>query len=783
MPHAQGGSLKGEDPLCGPTLPHQTFFLPKPMSEEINFVKDLATILISAGLFTVICKALKQPSILGYIIAGFLISPNLGIFGISSMETVEQWSEIGMIFLMFGLGLEFSLKKLLAVGGGAVTIAGSKFLGVFAVGFVVGQAMGWTVMESVFLAGLLSMSSTAVIIKSYDELGLKEKPFASMVFGSLVVEDIIAVLLMVLLSTLAVSNKFAGGEMLAALVKLSFFLILWFLVGIYVIPSVLRWARKYINDEILLIVSLGLCFGMVTLATAAGFSSALGAFVMGSILAETIEGEHIEKLTVPIKDLFGAVFFTSVGMMISPSVIVEHWGTILIITIVVLLFDSLFAGLGVIFSGGGLSNAVHAGFSLAQLGEFAFIIASVGVSLGVMREFIYPVIIAVSVITIFLSPYMIKASDKVYTVLKKVLPSSWVERIDAPKKSAPSTSAEKGEWKNFLKWYLIRFVLYGVLTFAVMILGDILLPALSDKLLPSSFGQGVKGLICVGVTLGVMLPFLWGMVVPGKSTLKSATKLIEEKPFNKWPVFSVLLAGVMVAILMVFAVISSHISLSWWSLLLLAIGAGAFALSAKRMKKDISGASLEEKFLRNFNAIEDMERAAKPVSTSVRDSLGNYDVHIESITVSPDSSYIGVKMKDIPIRQDSGANIIKIVRGSSSTTIPDGDFRIYPYDRMLAVGTPKQISLLKGMMEKSQKEASPDQKGENFKVESFTLDKDSYLVGKSLRSVRMRDYGCMLISILKGEEFITNPKSDLVFEEGDTVWIAGDSSGCDWFKK
>ncbi|MCQ2146661.1 MAG: cation:proton antiporter [Bacteroidales bacterium] len=289
------------------------------MSEELNLVRDLAVILIAAGVFTIISKALKQPSILGYILAGFLVGPHIDFFpGISSVEEVDQWSEIGIIFLMFALGLEFSFKKLLKVGGTALTIAGCKFIGVFFVGYIAGQAMNWTVMESVFLAGLLSMSSTTVVIKAYDEFNLKRKPQASLVFGTLVVEDLIAILLMVLLSTMAVSNQFAGSEMLFNLAKLAFFIILWFLVGIYLIPTILKKTRQWINDEILLVVSIGLCFGMVSLASAVGFSSALGAFVMGSILAETVESEHIMHLVGGIKDLFGVLaFIISVGVSVS----------------------------------------------------------------------------------------------------------------------------------------------------------------------------------------------------------------------------------------------------------------------------------------------------------------------------------------------------------------------------------------------------------------------------------------------------------------------------------
>ena len=381
------------------------------MSEELNLVRDLAVILVSAGVFTIISKALKQPPVLGYIIAGLLVGSHISFFpGITSQETVSQWSEIGMIFLMFGLGLEFSFKKLLKVGSSALVAAGTKFIGVFILGFVTAQAMSWSLMESVFLGGLLSMSSTMVVIKSYEDLGLKEKPYSGMVFGTLVVEDLIAILLMVLLSTMAVSQSFAGKELMLNILKLVFFLILWFLVGIFLIPTILRKVKDVLNDEILLLVSIGLCFGMVFLANAVGFSSALGAFVMGSILSETVEGEHIERIVEPLKNLFGAIFFVSVGMMIDPGVILEHWVMVLFLSLLVIVSHIVFAGAGIILTGKGLDNAVKVGFSLAQLGEFGFIIASVGCSLGVMRSFIYPVIISVSVITTFTTPYTIKAA-------------------------------------------------------------------------------------------------------------------------------------------------------------------------------------------------------------------------------------------------------------------------------------------------------------------------------------------------------------------------------------
>ena len=746
------------------------------MSEELNLVRDLAIILVSAGVFTIISKALKQPLILGYIIAGFLIGPHISWFpGIQSEETVHQWSEIGIIFLMFGLGLEFSFKKLLKVGSSALVTAGSKFLGVFVLGFVAGQAMDWTTMESIFLGGLLSMSSTMVVLKSYDDMRLKDKPWAGMVFGTLVVEDLIAILLMVLLSTMAVSNRFAGGEMLRGLAKLAFFLILWFLVGIYVIPTVLKRARKYLSDEILLIVSIGLCFGMVALAEAVGFSSALGAFVMGSILAETIESEHIEHLVSPIKDLFGAVFFISVGMMVAPAVIAEHWLTILIITLIVMLSHILFAGAGILMTGGGLQNAVNTGFSLAQLGEFGFIIAGVGVSLGVMRDFIYPVIIAVSVITTFTTPYMIKLAGPAYGGLLRVLPDKWIARLDAPEQNTRSSAAEHSEWKKLLQAYFLRVVLYSVILIAIMIGSKQFLEPAATRLFPA-WSPFLHNLVVVVVTLLVMSPFLYGLAISSGSINASAAKLLKEKNSNKWPIAGLVLARTFLAISMVLSVVASHFKLAGWAIILIILAGAAFIILARRTMHRYS--ALEQRFLSNLNEKEEAARRRRPVTTSVQNKMAGYDVHLELLDVSPDSVFAGKALKEIPFRAETGANIIKIERGSQSITIPSGDVPVFPHDRLLAVGTTVQIDRLRTMLsESSVHEKAPDAE---FEVVPITLDEDSYLTGKTLRSTNMRDYHCMVISVLHGSDFHTNPKPDYKFEAGDVVWIAGETSSCEW---
>ena len=666
-----------------------------------------------------------------------LIGPNVDFFfGISSNEAVHEWSEIGLIFMMFGLGLEFSFKKLLKVGSGALVTAGSKFVGVFILGYITGQALGWTSMESIFLGGLLSMSSTAVVLKSYDDMGLKDKPYAGMVFGTLVVEDLIAILLMVLLSTLAVSKEFEGKEMLFNLTKLGFFLILWFLVGIYVIPTLLKKTRKYLNDEILLIVSIGLCFGMVTLATAVGFSSALGAFVMGSILAETIESEHIGKLVSPIKDLFGAIFFISVGMMVSPSVIIGNWAIILVLTLFVMLTHIIFSAAGIILSGGGVKNAVHTGFSLAQLGEFGFIIAGVGVSLGVMRDFIYPVIIAVSVITTFTTPYMIKLAPGAYNLLEKKLPPAWLERINSMERKEKRTVAEQSEWKKYLKPYALRLVLYGVILMAIIIASKAFLEPLVAKVLPS----------------------------------------LREKESNIWPLIGLSLLRTFIAIGFIMSVISSHFNLAGWTIILILIAAVTFMLIAR--KSFMKNIAIEKQFITNLNEKEILERRKTPVATSIRTKMAGYDVHIEPVDISADSSFVGLKMKEIPFRSESGANIIKIQRGSKNIVIPGGDVVIYPNDRLLAVGSTEQLKNLRKMINSSlQTTPEPEQE---FNVVPIILEADSYLTGSTLRDVSLRDYGCMVVSVLRGDEIITNPRPDFHFAEGDTVWIAGDISSLDW---
>lgn len=748
------------------------------MSEGVNLVADLALILVAAGIFTIISKALKQPLILGYIIAGFIVGPHLGLFSqITDSEVVSEWSEIGIIFLLFALGLEFSFKKLIKVGSSALITAVTQCLGMFILGNLVGRLMGWSSMESVFLGGMLSMSSTTIIIKAYDDLGLKNEPYASLIFGSLVFEDLIAVLLMVLLSTMAVSNKFAGGEMLMGLCKLGFFIVLWFLVGIYLIPTVLKKAHRYINDEILLVVAIGLCFGMVSLASYVGFSSALGAFVMGSILAETLEGERINRLVSGIKDMFGAVFFVSVGMMVDPHVIAEHWGMILVLALVTVSGILLFSTSGAILAGQGLENSVHAGFSLAQLGEFAFIIAGLGCSLGVMREFIYPVVVTVSVLTTFTTPYMIKAAGPAYSWLSTHLPKRVIRIIDAATDRANSPASDN-EWRILLKNYITRVLLYGVVLIAILLGSQLFLDDLLLKIMPS-VSPLLRASVSVAVTLALMCPFLWGMAVSGSSIARSSDRLLKEKDSNAWRVIALAVLRMLLAMGFVIAVIVGHFDLSFTVVLLILLVGILFFFFARNLLRKLS--FFEDRFIENLNEKERMERMMTPVASSVSDKLAGYDVRTEVIEIPQESGFAGRKLRDLPFRDVSGANVVKIMRGRKTLMIPSGEETIYPLDSLLVVGTSEQLNCLRSMVEETAPTANmvPD---DEFELEPVILNEDSYLTGKTLREVNMRSYGCMVICLIHEGQLETNPKPDYRFRAGDTVWLAGEKSACAWWK-
>ena len=523
------------------------------MSHLPTLIADLALILISASIITLLFKWLKQPLVLGYIIAGLLAGPYINIFPtVGDIENINIWAEIGVIFLLFALGLEFSFKKLMNVGSTAFITAITEVISMLLIGYLVGQLLGWGTMNSIFLGGMLSMSSTTIIIKAFNDLELRNQRFTGIVFGTLVVEDLIAILMMVLLSTMAVSQDFVGEDLLISVLKVVFFLILWFLIGIFVIPAFLKKAKKLMNNETLLIVSLGLCLGMVVLATYTGFSTALGAFIMGSILAETIEAEHIEHIIQPVKDLFGAIFFVSVGMLVNPAVLVEYAWPVIIITLVTIIGKAIFSSFGVLLSGEPLNTSIKSGFSLAQIGEFAFIIAGLGVSLKVLDPFISPIIVAVSVITTFTTPYFIRLANPFAEWLYKILPTKVQETLDRYA-SGKKTMNHDSDWKKLLKNMIGRVVIYSVLLTAIWLLSiQIIYPAISEMFTPITIW--IKLVMCLG-TLLLMTPFLWALISNKYNSSELFLKLWRDENYNHGRLVSLVLGRVSVALFFITSVV------------------------------------------------------------------------------------------------------------------------------------------------------------------------------------------------------------------------------------
>lgn len=572
------------------------------MSENLNLVSDLALILISAGVVTIIFKLLKQPLVLGYIVAGILVGPHLNLFPtVKDIADIEVWSEIGIIFLLFGLGLEFSFRKLTSVGSKAFVTAFLGIVAMMGVGMILGFLMGWETMQSIFLGGMLAMSSTTIIIKAFDDMHLKDEPFVDLTMVVLIIQDIVAVVMMVLLSTASASKQFAGMEMVMSIVKLVFFLVLWFVVGIFVIPTFFRKAKKYINDETLLIISIGLCFGMVIIANNVGFSSALGAFVIGSILSETIESERIIDLTKSIKDLFGAIFFVSVGMMVDPQVLAEYWKLVLSLVIITLVVKALVQTVAALVAGATLEESVKTGFTLSQVGEFAFIIASVGVSLGVMPKHIYPVVIAASVITTFTTPYWIKAATPFYNFLDRVIPADIKVHMDEYSLLGKKTGNKN--WGSIITYSLPRVIIFSVLSFATLVfLFDYALPFLNKFEIVQKLPHPLYNIIGAVLALLIITPFLFGVTHNNQKTRQLYSDMARKSKGNVIVITVWTLFRMVIAALFVSSILIKFFKYTKWLLVLITIAIVLFLMFSRYALRRFS--FLENNFMENLNAKE-----------------------------------------------------------------------------------------------------------------------------------------------------------------------------------
>lgn len=740
------------------------------MSHLPTLIADLALILISASIITLLFKWLKQPLVLGYIIAGLLAGPYINIFPtVGDIENINIWAEIGVVFLLFALGLEFSFKKLMNVGSTAFITAITEVISMLLIGYLVGQLLGWGTMNSIFLGGMLSMSSTTIIIKAFNDLGLRNQRFTSIVFGTLVVEDLIAILMMVLLSTMAVSQGSVGEDMLIGVLKVAFFLILWFLIGIFIIPAFLKKAKKLMNNETLLIVSIGLCLGMVVLATYTGFSTALGAFIMGSILAETIEAERIEHIIQPVKDLFGAIFFVSVGMLVNPAVLVEYAWPVILITLVTIVGKAIFSSFGVLLSGEPLNISIKSGFSLAQIGEFAFIIAGLGVSLKVLDPFISPIIVAVSVITTFTTPYFIRLANPFAEWLYKILPAKVKETLDRYT-SGKKTINHDSDWKKLLKNMIGRVIIYSVLLTAIWLLSvQIIYPAVNDMFMPVTIW--INLVMCLG-TLLLMTPFLWALISNKYNSPKLFLKLWKDENYNHGRLVALVLGRVSVALFFITTVVISYFKLNWGISVIIAIAVVALILI---LREDLTQYSrLETSFLANLNRREEAAKKRHPLKTSFNNEFNDKDLEMTSVVVSPYSNCIGKSLGELSFRLNFGVNVVAITRGDFNIYIPKSSEHIYPQDKLTVVGTDQQLHKFRNEIEASKKTADANIVNRKMTLHSFTVDEEFRFLNKTIVQSHLGEkYNSIIVAIERNDELISLNK-DTTFKLGDLVWVVGD---------
>lgn len=745
------------------------------MSELPELVQDLALILVVAGFVTLLFKKLKQPLVLGYIVAGFLVSPHMSYtMSVVDKDDIQTWADIGVIFLLFSLGLDFSIKKILKMGASPIIAACTIIFSMMVLGVIVGHSFGWKEMDCIFLGGMVAMSSTTIIYKAFSDMGLTQQGFASTVMSVLILEDILAIVMMVMLSTVASGNSPDGVQLLGSIMKIGFFLVLWFVVGLFAIPLFLRSVRKILNSETLLIVSLGFCCLMAVISTQVGFSAAFGAFVMGSILAETVEADKIIRLVDPVKNLFGAIFFVSVGMLVKPQVIVQYAIPILLLVITILVGQALFGTLGYLLGGQTLKNAMRCGFSMAQVGEFAFIIATLGKSLGVISEFLYPVVVAVSVITTFLTPYMIRAAEPCYNVLVKHLPKRWVRRLTHIQTNNAGESASTNNlWKVLMKKMIFNTLIYGILSAAVIaIMFSAALPICRNLSIKWTGSHWIGNAVCGFLTILFIAPFLRSIVM--KQNHSEAFKsLWTDRRINRLPLTATILARVLIALSFIFYICNYLTRFKNALMIAVAVGLLILMLLSRWLKK--RSITLERLFIQNLQSrdIEAQKQGKK--KPLFANHLIDRDIHIANLELPDDSLWAGKTLYSLKLRNRFGVHISSILRGSKHINIPNGGTILFPGDKLQAIGNDEQLTKLSKAMKAELQPTITDIEKHEMKLRSFTISKTSPFIGKTLKDSGIRDeYNCMVVGVDEGQKNLTLITPSRCLQAGDVLWVVGE---------
>ena len=742
------------------------------MAELPTIIQDLALMLIVAGIVTLIFKRLKQPLVLGYIVAGFLVSPHMPYTAsVADTENIHLWADIGVMFLLFSLGLDFSFKKILKMGVSPFISAMAIIFSMSMLGVCVGQAFSWSRMDCIFLGGMLAMSSTTIIYKAFDDLGLRQQQFAGLVMSVLILEDILAIVMMVMLSAIASGNSPDGSQMLGSVVKIAFFLVLWLIVGIFAIPIFLRRVRRLINNEVLLVVSLGLCCAMAVVSTKVGFSSAFGAFIMGSILAETVEAEKIEKLVEPVKNLFGAIFFVSVGMLVDPQIIISYAWPIVTLVLTILIGQALFGSFSFLLAGESLKSAMRCGFSMAQIGEFSFIIASLGLSLGVISDFLYPVVVAVSVITTFLTPYMIRLATPAYSALEHRLPSRIIRSLNHLSMSHPN-SQQQSSWKRLLTQMAINTAVYSILSSAtIAVMFTFVLPFMR-RLLPGWTLHWYANAITGVLTVAFISPFLRAMVMK-KNRSEEWKKLWAESNRNHLPLLSTILARVVIAVIFIFYICNYLSRFSNAVMITLGVVAVALIVVSRTIKR--RSILLERLFINNLRSRDIEAQVHGKKRPLYEGKLLDRDIHIAEFDVPTNSLWMGSTLKELNLGKKYGVHISSILRGGFRMNIPDGDYMLYPCDRLQVIGSDEQMANFAHALETDVIKDDFKLENREMKLRQLIISADSPFVGKTMAESGIRSiYGCMVVGIEEGKENLSPMHPNRRFQEGDIIWVVGE---------
>ncbi|MBM6993677.1 MAG: cation:proton antiporter [Prevotella sp.] len=739
------------------------------MAELPDLIKDLALILVVAGAVTLIFKRLKQPLVLGYIVAGFLVGPHMPYtMHVMDKADIQTWADIGVMFLLFSLGLDFSFKKILKMGMSPIIATITIIFSMAVLGIGVGVAFGWSRMNSIFLGGMLAMSSTTIIYKAFDDMGLRQQRFAGLVMSVLILEDILAIVMMVMLSALANGSSPDGGQMVGSVLRIGFFLILWFVVGLFVIPTFLRNTRKLMTDETMVVVSLGLCCLMAWISTTVGFSPAFGSFIMGSILAETVEADKIIRLVEPVKSLFGAIFFVSVGMLVDPKILVEYSVPILVLVVTILLGQGIFGTAGFMLSGQPLNTAMRCGFSMAQIGEFAFIIASLGLSLGVISNFLYPVVVAVSVITTFLTPYMIRFAEPCYGFVERSLPKRWTRRLNHLGSAHQNTAFEQSHWRRLLRKMTINTVVYSILCVAVITLMLTFFLPFSRTLLPHWWANGVTGLLL----LSMLSPFLRSMIMKHNHSEEFRALWIESR-LNRLPLIFTVLVRVAIVAGFLFYICNYLARFANAIVITLALMVIVLMVLSRSLKK--RSIRLERLFVKNLKSREIEAQVHGRRRPLYEGHLLDRDIHISDFEIPHDSRWAGKTLLQLRFRNRFGVHVSSVLRGIQRMNIPNGETIVFPGDRLQVIGNDEQLQLFAKALKGELVPEDDHIEDREMKLQKLKLTGQCPFIGKTLKESGIRDdYNCMVVGIEEGQRNLTIINPAHLFKEGDIIWVVGE---------